>query len=668
MLRFPLPPVPSDASLPIERLNPGIHQQLCSWLDREGRSWELLDFAMAKVNPGGFITHQRNCTSAELFSKFSRLNCTIGILAYFLESCHMYEPLYLLKDRVPVEIVNQLPQESLVKINTTVKLGCEVTGFPKPTFQWFLNDTPMSSDGATLNPLVIPNFSYSDVGLYKCEITQRCRDGSFQTISTIPSRVILENCAPFVVMEPQNCRIEAGESLELKCRIEGNPIPDFQWYKDDFPLYKEVSCSLQISSTMLHHSGLYRCLARNSEGKTLTREAFVEVKPPQTTLYHPGVFTDYSPRHSASMKQALLIGNWTYDSQGLRKVRADVKTLHDILYKMDFEVISLCNLGKVEILNAADRLCELLLPGAYVVVYFAGHGIHYFFDYLMPVDVKMDSDYSVRDLVDGNEIISRIQQKNPKLLVVLLDMCRTIPQQRVNPRITAELPHQVPRDSRTNLVMAWATAENSNAFEMGYEQNGIFMTYLKKEMEQRNILVTDMLERLKRHSKLEIPIEARDQMPVTFSSLAEPLSLDDPIDDSLVGGSLWNDCQMLAKSWLELPKKQIATVHINCNTVFIYVNFGLMDDCFSNGLKIELTVEGYEMITFKPFIYPSTLEILEVKHELDLRKCTITIHKLQTVKEDASIFLQVVECPNEQIVVHLGQPLIAKARLSTNSL
>lgn len=93
-----------------------------------------------------------------------------------------------------------------------------------------------------------------------------------------------------------------------------------------------------------------------------------------------------------------------------------------------------------------------------------------------------------------------------------------------------------------------------------------------------------------------------------------------------------------------------------------------MDDCFSNGLKIELTVEGYEMITFKPFIYPSTLEILEVKHELDLRKCTITIHKLQTVKEDASIFLQVVECPNEQIVVHLGQPLIAKARLSTNSL
>lgn len=62
------------------------------------------------------------------------------------------------------------------------------------------------------------------------------------------------------------------------------------------------------------------------------------------------------------MKQALLIGNWSYDKHQLLKVRADVKTLHEILYKMEFEVLSLCNLTKMEILNAADRFCELLIP------------------------------------------------------------------------------------------------------------------------------------------------------------------------------------------------------------------------------------------------------------------------------------------------------------------
>lgn len=108
-----------------------------------------------------------------------------------------------------------------------------------------------------------------------------------------------------------------------------------------------------------------------------------------------------------------------------------------------------------------------LIYSAYVVVYFAGHGIHYSgHDYLMPVDLNMNSDYSIRDLVDGNEIIARIQQRNPKLLVVLLDMCRTIPQQGINLRIADELQRQIPRDSRSNLVMAWATAENSFAFEV----------------------------------------------------------------------------------------------------------------------------------------------------------------------------------------------------------
>jgi hypothetical protein len=235
---------------------------------------------------------------------------------------------------------------------------------------------------------------------------------------------------------------------------------------------------------------------------------------------------------------------------------------------------------------------------------------------------------------------------------------------------------------------------------MGYEENGIFMTYLKKSMENRNILLTDMLERLKQHFKKEIPIEAKDQMPITSSSLAEPLSLYDPVDGSLIGtvlftnlflpeiklldrlfsqrfilflffmclkgGSLWNDCQMLARSWKELPQKQIATVQANGCTIIIYIQFGMMDDCFSNGLRIELTTEGYDTITFQPSIHPPILGLLEVKHQLDLKKCTITLQRLQALVEDASLLLRIAEFPTERILVHLGQPLISVARLSTN--
>lgn len=65
---------------------------------------------------------------------------------------------------------------------------------------------------------------------------------------------------------------------------------------------------------------------------------------------------------AASMKMALIIGNWAYQNMaGLEMVRADVKTLSDLLYGMNFDVVTLCNLSKSEIRAAVQQLCDLLL-------------------------------------------------------------------------------------------------------------------------------------------------------------------------------------------------------------------------------------------------------------------------------------------------------------------
>ena len=66
----------------------------------------------------------------------------------------------------------------------------------------------------------------------------------------------------------------------------------------------------------------------------------------------------------ASIKMALLIGNWAYsETHRLEKVQADVKTFRDILYDMNFEVMALCNLTKAEISTAVKQFCHLLLKG-----------------------------------------------------------------------------------------------------------------------------------------------------------------------------------------------------------------------------------------------------------------------------------------------------------------
>jgi hypothetical protein len=83
------------------------------------------------------------------------------------------------------------------------------------------------------------------------------------------------------------------------------------------------------------------------------------------------------------------------------------------------------------------------------------------------------------------------------------------------------------------------------------------------------------------------------------------------------------------------------------------------------GLKIELTTFTTKShSTIYSSSSSSSLELLVVKHQMDWKKCTITLHKLQALMEDASLVLRIAEFPNERILVHLRQPLIAVARLS----
>lgn len=99
-----------------------------------------------------------------------------------------------------------------------------------------------------------------------------------------------------------------------------------------------------------------------------------------------------------------------------------------------------------------------------MVIYFAGHGIKYYNDYLMPVDVPADGEYSQKDLVDKNWMINCVQEKEPKLVTFLLDTCRVIPDGNVNQQLYP--PTITPLESRSNLVIGFATSENRAAYEV----------------------------------------------------------------------------------------------------------------------------------------------------------------------------------------------------------
>ena len=77
----------------------------------------------------------------------------------------------------------------------------------------------------------------------------------------------------------------------------------------------------------------------------------------------------------ATDKFALLIGNYNYPN-GLKfkTPETDVLTLAHLFKKLQFKVIALLNLSKIEMLTIVDYFSELLDKGMYVVFYFCGLG------------------------------------------------------------------------------------------------------------------------------------------------------------------------------------------------------------------------------------------------------------------------------------------------------
>jgi hypothetical protein len=121
------------------------------------------------------------------------------------------------------------------------------------------------------------------------------------------------------------------------------------------PLGNQNKASLKIEASPFCGSNelSFQCEVRNERKSLHTQIAVTTVDTSNSVV-----------QHRASIKLALLIGNWAYKNMpALEKVRADVKILHDVLDRMEFKVIALCNLSKIELLDAVRRFCQLLLPG-----------------------------------------------------------------------------------------------------------------------------------------------------------------------------------------------------------------------------------------------------------------------------------------------------------------
>ncbi|KFQ14260.1 Mucosa-associated lymphoid tissue lymphoma translocation protein 1, partial [Leptosomus discolor] len=228
-------------------------------------------------------------------------------------------------------------------------------------------------------------------------------------------------------------------------------------------------------------------------------------------------------------KIALLVGNNHYQHHpNLMAPVTDVFELSLLLEQLGFQVVSLLDLNKAEMVTAVSRFLQLLGKGVYAIFYYAGHGYeHSGRNYMVPVDAPQP--YAPENCISVQRILQKMQQQQTALNLILLDTCRKchVPHCAAELRLLSKFIGLCHKISKT--VRSFRMSEDAEAYELqdGEFSSGIFMKYLKKHILQEK-KVTHMLEDVLEDIGRDPLVTGKQVMEIKHT-LKEARSLTDPI-------------------------------------------------------------------------------------------------------------------------------------------
>lgn len=270
------------------------------------------------------------------------------------------------------------------------------------------------------------------------------------------------------------------------------------------------------------------------------------------------------PGH-AEKRVALVMGNATYqNTPQLGNAVNDAEDVAVALLKVGFTVILERNLTKRGMEGALGQFARQAQDADTALVYYAGHGMQYAgVNYLMPVDAKLEDEFSVNfELTRIDDVLFALGRvRGVKMLV--LDACRNNPlterlSQREATRAFAPTRGLARIEAGRGMVIAYSTQPNQVAVD-GKGRNSPFAQAFMTEIAVPGLEITTLFRRVALAVNRET---GGKQLPELSMSLLEEFYLNTRESDLQAWGRIRNtsDAAVLRDFITQYPESMFVGV------------------------------------------------------------------------------------------------------------
>jgi hypothetical protein len=227
---------------------------------------------------------------------------------------------------------------------------------------------------------------------------------------------------------------------------------------------------------------------------------------------------------TASFRKALVIGNDNYSGVSkLVNARHDANSVGRTLSELGYKVMVKNDLNEKEMKATLRQFKNDLEGGDEVIFFYAGHGVQLgSTNYLLPIDIKGDSEDQVRDdAIQLQRLLDDMNEKKVKLTLAVIDACRDNPFPKSGRTIGGR--GLAPTTAATGQMIIFSAGSGQQALDkLGANDknpNGLFTRMLLSEMKAPGVRVDSMIRDVRRKVVEAAKSVGHDQVPAIYDQV-----------------------------------------------------------------------------------------------------------------------------------------------------